>query len=213
QYVATCNQWLAKDEGDRKISRDLTLHKQQTTTQKSNYYKVTVYTGNKSGAGTNSDVSLTLYGNLGEAGPMKLANQEDNFEPGKKDEFTIECQNVGELNQIFIAHNNKGLSAAWFLDSIVIEDLYAMHTYQFPCHRWLAKNEDDGKIARFLVPQSSTTETPQIRKHNQYKVTVFTGNKSGAGTDADVFITLFGNQGQTGQIKLDNEKDNFETGQ
>ncbi|CAF2130421.1 unnamed protein product [Rotaria magnacalcarata] len=213
QYVATCNQWLAKDEGDRKISRDLTLHKQQTTTQKSNYYKITVYTGNKSGAGTNSDVSLTLYGNLGEAGPMKLANQEDNFEPGKKDEFTIECQNVGELNQIFIAHNNKGLSAAWFLDSIVIEDLYAMHTYQFPCHRWLAKNEDDGKIARFLVPQSSTTETPQIRKHNQYKVTVFTGNKSGAGTDADVFITLFGNQGQTGQIKLDNEKDNFETGQ
>ena len=28
---------------------------------------------------------------------------------------------------------------------------------------------------------------------NQYKVTVYTGNKRGAGTDADVFITLYGN--------------------
>ncbi|CAF3234025.1 unnamed protein product [Rotaria socialis] len=205
QYVATCNQWLAKDEGDREISRDLTLHKQQSTTQKSNYYKITVYTGNKSGAGTDSDVFITLYGKLGETGPTKLANQENNFEAGKKDEFTIECQNIGELNQILIAHNNKGLSSGWFLDRILIEDTQDHRTYEFPCNRWLAKDEDDKQIARYLVPRQKV-------RNNLYKVTVFTGNKSGAGTDADVFITLFGNQGQTGQTKLDNKTDAFEAG-
>jgi hypothetical protein len=27
KYFATCNKWLAKDEGDGQISRDLMLHK------------------------------------------------------------------------------------------------------------------------------------------------------------------------------------------
>ncbi|CAF4611478.1 unnamed protein product, partial [Rotaria socialis] len=205
QYVATCNQWLAKDEGDREISRDLTLHKQQSTTQKSNYYKITVYTGNKSGAGTDSDVFITLYGKLGETGPTKLANQENNFEAGKKDEFTIECQNIGELNQILIAHNNKGLSSGWFLDRILIEDTQDHRTYEFPCNRWLAKDEDDKQIARYLVPRQKV-------RNNLYKVTVFTGNKSGAGTDSDVFITLYGKLGETGPTKLANQENNFEAG-
>jgi len=47
---------------------------------------------------------------------------------------------------------------------------------------------------------------------NQYKITVYTGKKVGAGTDADVFITLYGNQGQSGAILLDDKKNNFESG-
>lgn len=35
KYVATCNTWLAKDEGDRQISRELILTKQGGTTQRS----------------------------------------------------------------------------------------------------------------------------------------------------------------------------------
>jgi hypothetical protein len=47
---------------------------------------------------------------------------------------------------------------------------------------------------------------------NQYKVTVYTGNKRGAGTDADVFIILYGDLGKSGAILLDNKKNNFEAG-
>ncbi len=46
----------------------------------------------------------------------------------------------------------------------------------------------------------------------KYKVTVYTGNKIGAGTDADVFITLYGNFGESGAIVLDDKKNNFEAG-
>jgi len=46
----------------------------------------------------------------------------------------------------------------------------------------------------------------------QYKVTVYTGKKRGAGTDADVFISLYGDSGETGAILLDDKKNNFEAG-
>ena len=45
---------------------------------------------------------------------------------------------------------------------------------------------------------------------SQYKVSVYTGDKKGAGTDANVFITMFGENGDSGEMKLDNTKNNFE---
>ena len=47
---------------------------------------------------------------------------------------------------------------------------------------------------------------------NKYRVTVYTGNERGGGTDADVFITLFGPLGESGSIMLDDKKNNFEKG-
>ena len=47
---------------------------------------------------------------------------------------------------------------------------------------------------------------------SRYKVTTYTGNKRGAGTDANVTVTLFGDQGDSGEKPLDNKKNNFEQG-
>lgn len=71
----------------------------------------------------------------------------------RKDEFTIECPSVGEINKILIAHNNKGSAPGWFLDRIIIEDLNENRIYEFPCNKWLATNEDDGQISRYLFPK------------------------------------------------------------
>ena len=38
----------------------------------------------------------------------------------------------------------------------------------------------------------------------QYRVTVITSNIRGAGTDANVFIQIYGDEGETGRINLDN---------
>jgi len=45
-----------------------------------------------------------------------------------------------------------------------------------------------------------------------YDIYVYTGDKWGAGTDADVYIVLYGDGGQTGEIELDNPGDDFESG-
>jgi len=78
------------------------------------------------------------------------------FISNRKDEFTIECLNVGELNKILIAHNNKGRAPGWFLDRILIEDLNEHRIYEFPCNKWLATDEDDGQTSRFLFPKKRT---------------------------------------------------------
>jgi hypothetical protein len=45
-----------------------------------------------------------------------------------------------------------------------------------------------------------------------YKIYVQTSTADSAGTDADVFITLYGDAGSTGEYLLDNAEDNFERG-
>ena len=47
-----------------------------------------------------------------------------------------------------------------------------------------------------------------------YEVDTYTGNKFGAGTDARVFITLFGEKGRSKEIELESRgRNDFEKGQ
>lgn len=46
-----------------------------------------------------------------------------------------------------------------------------------------------------------------------YEVTVWTGERSGAGTDANVFLQIYGDKGKTEEKALGNKTDNFEQGQ
>ena len=45
-----------------------------------------------------------------------------------------------------------------------------------------------------------------------YTITVRTGDKRSAGTDADVFVQFYGHDGKSGEIFLKNRTDNFERG-
>lgn len=53
-------------------------------------------------------------------------------------------------------------------------------------HRF-AKDSEDGAISRTLMPTASLATV-------KYHVTVITGDQKGAGTDANVFIVLFGDK-------------------
>lgn len=55
---------------------------------------------------------------------------------------------------------------------------------------------------------------PYSGSRTQYEVETFTGNKFGAGTDARVFITLFGDRGRSREIELESKgRNDFEKGQ
>jgi hypothetical protein len=77
---------------------------------------------------------------------------------------------------------------------------------------WFARDEGDGQIVR-LLNASGTPGTAALAKPRQYTVTVRTGDVRGAGTDAAVFLTLYGTAGNSGALALENSKDNFERGQ
>ena len=46
-----------------------------------------------------------------------------------------------------------------------------------------------------------------------YEVTVWTGDVKGAGTDANIFLQMYGENGKTEEYQLRNRTDNFEQGQ
>jgi hypothetical protein len=60
-------------------------------------YEVTVFTGSESGAGTNANVKITIYGTNGDTGKRELKQSfRDLFEKGQVDKFQIECLDLGK---------------------------------------------------------------------------------------------------------------------
>ncbi|CAF4705088.1 unnamed protein product, partial [Rotaria sp. Silwood2] len=222
-YEFPCYKWLAKDEDDKQIARILFPEKptdrptQGTISTSKNVetsYEIVVYTGDKSGAGTDSKVFITLFGNNEKRTQkiqLKNSNNKDPFEKNQVDTFHVESDYIGELTKLRIEHDNTGRGPGWFLDRIVVTDLKNSSTkYIGICNRWLAKDEDDGEISRDLILKKQTSE---MKRNNTYKIIVSTGNQKDAGTDANVFITLSGNLGETGPMKLTSKMKSFETGQ
>ncbi|XP_052772283.1 uncharacterized protein LOC128211482 [Mya arenaria] len=141
-------------------------------------YKITVYTGDKPGAGTDGNVYIILFGENGDSGEKFLDSKENNFERKKQDQFVIETPCLGRLDRIRIGHDYGGISRSWFLDKVIIYDCDNSITYTFQCQQWLSMDEDDGQIFRDLFPGYS------------YIITVSTGDYPNAGTDANVFVLL-----------------------
>ncbi|XP_010011629.1 PREDICTED: lipoxygenase homology domain-containing protein 1, partial [Nestor notabilis] len=230
-YTFVAHRWLAKDEGDKELVVELVPDGESALEE--NTYEVHVLTGIVWGAGTDANVFLSIYGiGRGDTGErqLKRSNNLNKFEKGQVDVFTIKAIDLGELKKLRIRHDNSGTRPSWFLERVEIVDLKESITYYFPCQRWLAVEEDDGQIVRELVPvdeafvkkdsenegQSlATLGLEQKAKSTTYTVKVKTGDKKNAGTDANVFITLYGSKDDTGIVSLKASKINknkFERG-
>jgi lipoxygenase homology domain-containing protein 1 len=68
------------------------------------------------------------------------------------DEFIVPAQWVGKLERLLLRHDNTGINPGWFVDKVIVEDMETNDVYEFPCQRWLAKDEDgEGHLARMLT--------------------------------------------------------------
>ena len=77
-----------------------------------------------------------------------------------------------------------------------MENLKNNKRYIFRCGRWLSKSEDDKQIIRELPAEGPGIKRPlPVVK---YTVDVHTGKQAGGGTDANVFLNIFGECGDTG---------------
>ncbi|XP_042637316.1 lipoxygenase homology domain-containing protein 1 [Orycteropus afer afer] len=206
RYYFNCNNWLSKVEGDRQWCRDLLASFNPMDMPRGNKYEVKVYTGDVIGAGTDADVVINIFGEYGDTGERRLENEKDNFEKGAEDKFTLDAPDLGQLMKINIGHNNKGGSAGWFLSKIVIEDIGNKRKYDFPLNRWLALDEDDGKIQRDILVGG--VETTAI----SYIVTVFTGDVRGAGTKSKIYLVMYGARGKKNSGKIFLEGGVFDRG-
>ena len=112
-----------------------------------------------------------------------------------------------------IGHDGKGLGAGWYLDRVVVDDAELGWRWYFPCDRWLDKSEDDGCTERILRVSKSIAIKDDIEE--VFVVKTFTGHVRGAGTDANIYIEMYGEDESSGTIPLEKSqhRNKFEKGQ
>lgn len=207
-YPFLCNRWLASDEDDGQIVREIPVG-DTATLLKTTSYHVGVKTGDIRGAGTDANVYLILFGDKADTGKLQLRqaeNTKDKWERGRTDMFTLEAMDIGKVKKVIIGHDGKGFGAGWFLDSVTVDVPSHGQQLKFACNRWLASDEDDGLIERELYP----SEEIEMSKKVPYEIEVHTGDVRGAGTDANVFVVLYGKEGKSEEFWLRSKTDNFE---
>ncbi|MBN3304750.1 LOXH1 protein, partial [Amia calva] len=164
---------------------------------------ISVVTSSLRSAGTSSQVYVLLYGDRGNSGPLFLYGNQDSFQNSQEDIFDITVGNIGELYKIRIGHTNSGDSPAWHCEEVRLQNLCTEEMFFLPVNRWLSREEDDGEICR---------EVPVFLHGNPalpvtvYEARVVTGDLWNAGTDANVYITVYGENGDTGSRQLLNSK-------
>jgi len=192
KFYFFCGAWLNDKEG---MFRDLAGSSDPNKAAVLTNYVIRIHTGDFRGAGTDADVYINVFGDMGDTGQKFLDNRmENNFERGKTDTFTLKLPSVGVIDKIRIGHNNKGPSPGWYLEKVDIE--VEGKATEFICQRWFSKKEDDGKLEREFVVGGNEN----IFLH---KVHIHTGDKLNSGTDANVWIQLFDEKGKdSGRIEL-----------
>lgn len=172
KYRFPIGQWIdINNDGDEFECQD----KQEDSVSQQRHrrlinYEIIVHTGDEPGAGTDANVSIILYGTLGDTGIRPLKQKGRNlFEKKQIDKFTIECLELGKLDiypsfhpqysllgqltKLHIEHDNSGLlNADWFLDKVEVINQDTHESTTFPCNRWLGKKHDDHEIQRDLLP-------------------------------------------------------------
>ena len=79
--------------------------------------------GSDMGAGTDADVFTEIHGTHANFGPHMLAAQKKAFETGGRDTFSISTPELGQVVELVMGHNNKGIGAAWQLDTVELENM------------------------------------------------------------------------------------------
>ena len=97
----------------------------------------------------------------------------------------------------------------WFVDQVEIVKTIPKtgkeKIWVFNIQQWFSLHEADCQISRILYPK--------VASKTEYEVVVVTGSLKGAGTDANVYMTLFGKSGQTPKLHLkSNKKTAFDKG-
>jgi hypothetical protein len=178
-------------------------------------YEITVITGSDLGAGTDSRVFCTLFGNVcvGSSGEFPLttsAEHSDAFEAGATDTFEyISPRSLGRIRSISMRHDASGMGSDWQLDRVRVKDVTSGEVTEFECGSWLTKD-------KCSVVLSAHTQSVQSEIGILYEISVDTGSDPGSGTDSKVYIVLNGEDGgHSGELALAKSaqhSDPFETG-
>lgn len=125
-------------------------------------YEVVLITGARPGAGTTSNVYISMFGMQGNSGQRLLRHAwRPQFTRSSIDSFLLTTtRDLGAIEALTIRHDNSGRGGrgakSWFLSRVRVTNLVTGEISFFACDRWLALDLDDGLIERHLVRQDES---------------------------------------------------------
>lgn len=156
---------------------------------KTGAYRIEVKTGGKSGAGTDSDISIKLHGNAyskntGYINMGDMAGSGNNFEKNDLDCFNIgfNINAIGDVQSLTIDKNTNGVGPDWYLSYIklteIVADDQSAREYTFQYNGWI-----DGDPVKIQASTSTVVQTRsyidpeilnglEIRENGSYELTV-----------------------------------------
>jgi hypothetical protein len=147
-----------------------------------------------------------IGGKHGDVSSGQIVLKGGRFERNHSDKLQVVVPHlIAPITKLIVGHDNSGPSPGWFLNRVEVECASVGLKQVFPCDRWLARDEDDGKTERVLKEASSLRD---VRKSKTlWQVSVFTSNKKNAGTDAKVSMMIYGDRGKSDEIALSHDID------
>lgn len=82
-------------------------------------YEITVYTGDVKSGGTDSAISMIMFGSEGTTPEFVLDKDESRFERGGVDLIRMDLDDVGKLLKVRIVVDGKGTRSDWFLEKVL----------------------------------------------------------------------------------------------
>ncbi|KAA0723782.1 Polycystic kidney disease protein 1-like 2 PC1-like 2 protein [Triplophysa tibetana] len=113
-------------------------------------YLLKISTGHRIGASPSSRVVVMIQGTEGVCEPHHLTDPEKTvFERGAVDLFLLTTPySLGELESISLWHDNSGDHPAWYVNSVMVQDMETGEKRHFLCSAWLAADIDECTIER-----------------------------------------------------------------
>nr|XP_020009381.1 lipoxygenase homology domain-containing protein 1-like [Castor canadensis] len=217
-----CDCWLSKSEGDRQTVRDFAcanneIHEDLEETT----YEIVIETGN--GGETRENVWLILEGRKNRSKEFLVENssRQRAFRKGTTDTFEFDSIYLGDIASLCVGHLAREdrfipkRELVWHVKTITITEMEYGNVYFFNCDCLIPLKRKRKYFKVFEVTKTTESFASKLQSlvPVKYEVIVTTGYEPGAGTDANVFVTIFGSNGDTGKRELKQKMRNlFERG-
>ncbi|XP_031555970.1 uncharacterized protein LOC116292758 [Actinia tenebrosa] len=125
------------------------------------FYTIITKTGSQESADTQANVFIKLIGEDGSTPELPLAHKGvTHFKLGGQDKFRIEATNIGNLQKVFLRHDDSGESPNWFLEKVLVRDMKGK-PYEFNVNSWLDSKQGDHVTAKLLDVQNPLAGSDQ----------------------------------------------------
>lgn len=181
-------------------------------------YAIKVYTADEIGAGTDSNIFIKMYGEKGETKEFELNRliSGNAFEQYGIDIVEFNHDDIGVITKFDLRSDTKWAAAAWRPDMVEIFynvtspnlAYYFLEKTVFHIQRWI----DDDKTRTFEYDERVSGG---YKPAAHYIIKIKTAKKTGAGTDANIFMTLYSDENRRAmELRLNRwiSKNAFESG-